>query len=263
MWRMRADDPLFVLADNSARKSRPRDDDSVTRDHVRKWLERTPRPVLEAYARVRAGDAQARADIVRHLDALDVQGRGGGSPDSSTLARDWVLGAHALAELDLAAGEFEAARSWLRRIKEIITEAALEPELLVSLGPEIFGERSRFGGWEEDPVLWVVSPTDEAVAEVLHELRVIFSCITDTGSIVEDPESTDQYTPNYVSPVYETPAGPLIYADTKGVTTPEMAKKIIEVLVRALRDAGVAAIVATPPEFPDERQTWRPSTHPS
>ena len=127
----------------------------------------------------------------------------------------------------------------------------------VTVEPHLFdqqGERHEpalGGGWETSPTFLVVSDNRDKAAEALRAAAVRFYSVDQNGTELTRAEMTGefpQYTPNYVSDVYLTDLGPLIYADTKGELSTGMAEGMLRILVAELRSQEITAVVTAPPK---------------
>lgn len=107
------------------------------------------------------------------------------------------------------------------------------------------------GGWETSPAFLVVSQDQGKAAQALRAAAVRFYFVDQDGKELTRSEMTGdypQYTPNYISDVYLTDLGPMIYADTKGELSPGMAEGMLRILVAELRSQEVTAVVTAPPK---------------
>ncbi|WP_136017875.1 hypothetical protein [Arthrobacter silvisoli] len=140
----------------------------------------------------------------------------------------------------------------------------------VTVEPDIFdkqGEKwdeSLGEGWEMSPAFLVVSDDqDKAAAALFAAARRIFT-VDQNGNELTPAEMTGeypQYTPNYVSDVYLTDLGPMIWTDTKGDVTKAMAEEMLHILVAELRSQEIAARIIAPPAdlVLDDERVWKPS----
>lgn len=108
------------------------------------------------------------------------------------------------------------------------------------------------GGWETSPAFLVVSQDQDKAAKALRAAAVRFYFVDQDGKELTRGEMTGdypQYTPNFISDVYLTDLGPMIYADTKGELSTGMAEGMLRILVAELRSQEVAAVVTAPPKY--------------
>ncbi|MGY3318123.1 hypothetical protein [Arthrobacter sp. TE12232] len=139
----------------------------------------------------------------------------------------------------------------------------------VTVAPDIFdqqGEKYEEGlgdGWETSPAFLVVSDDQDKAARALYAAAGRFYSVDQDGNELTRAEMTGeypQYTPNYVSDVYLTDQGPMIWTDTKGELTKGMAEEMLRILVAELRAQGITAHITAPPaDLPlDDQRIWRP-----
>ncbi|MDJ0459912.1 hypothetical protein PUN71_022140 [Arthrobacter sp. NQ7] len=134
---------------------------------------------------------------------------------------------------------------------------------MVNAAPDIFDqqgdkyEASLGDGWETSPAFLVLSDDDGKAAHALGRAGVRFSHIDEYGRELT-PEQRDveeqaaktwdvPYTPNFISDVYLTPRGPMVWTDTKGELTRAMGEAMLRVLLEELRAEGITARVVAPP----------------
>lgn len=108
-------------------------------------------------------------------------------------------------------------------------------------------------GAHPDPMFLVVTDDVPRAARAVGIAAIRFCAVGDDG--VEHPAweelSDEVYTPNFVSPVYLTDAGLLVWTDCKGEVPAEMARAMLRVLVEELGRAGVGATVLRPEDMGD------------
>jgi hypothetical protein len=136
--------------------------------------------------------------------------------------------------------------------------------MTVQVARDVFGPRSQWGeGWETDPAFLVQCEDTAGGAAALRAAAARFSSVDEQGRELDYWEvfQGGSYTPNFVSDVYVTPRGLVVWADTKGELSIPMGLKLIKVLVEELRARGVSAAVvrsdvslseATVYEFPED-----------
>lgn len=118
-------------------------------------------------------------------------------------------------------------------------------------------EASLGGGWETSPAFLVLSNDAKKAADALGRAAVRFFHIDEYGRELklEQREAEEQaaktwdvpYTPNFISDVYLTPHGPMVWTDTKGELTRPMGDAMLQVLLDELRAEGITAHVVAPP----------------
>ncbi|BCW66661.1 hypothetical protein NicSoilB4_14240 [Arthrobacter sp. NicSoilB4] len=127
----------------------------------------------------------------------------------------------------------------------------------VSVQPDLFdqqGERHEAalgGGWETSPAFLVVSEDRDKAVAALQAAAVRLYSVDQNGKELTREEMTGaypQYTPNYISDVYLTDLGPMIYTDTKGELSTGMAQGMLRIVVAELRAQEITAVVAAPPK---------------
>jgi hypothetical protein len=159
----------------------------------------------------------------------------------------------AMALFDADRGAWERARAWLARLP-----TGLGPRERIVMPPDLYARQGREhddGGWETSPAFLVVSPDGDRACRALSRAADRFAGVTADGREVPDPEDEDVYTPNYVSNVYISAAGALVYVDTKGELTAEMGGALLRVLAQELARAEVTALVTAPP--PNDHSLYR------
>lgn len=140
---------------------------------------------------------------------------------------------------------------------------AREEVSLVTAAPDIFDqqgekhEASLGDGWETSPAFLVLSDDVSMAADALGRAAVRFSHIDEYGRELPpgQREAEEQaaktwdvpYTPNFISGVYLTPRGPMVWTDTKGELTRRMGDAMLHVLLDELRSEGITAHVVAPP----------------
>jgi hypothetical protein len=126
----------------------------------------------------------------------------------------------------------------------------------VTVAPDIYdlqGERYEEGwgyGWSTSPAFLVVTEDRDKAAKALGRAATRFSYVGDSGkelTLAELEGENPEYTPNYVSEVYLTDLGPMIWADTKGELTKGMGEGMLGILVAELRSEEITAFVTAPP----------------
>jgi hypothetical protein len=141
--------------------------------------------------------------------------------------------------------------------------SALEEAPVVTAEPDIFDlqgekyEASLGDGWETSPAFLVVSDDDSKATDALGRAAVRFFHIDEYGRELapEQRMAEEQaaktwdvpYTPNFISDVYLTPRGPMVWTDTKGELTRQMGDAMLQVLFDELRAEGITAHVVAPP----------------
>ncbi|HEX9088676.1 MAG TPA: hypothetical protein VF867_14255 [Arthrobacter sp.] len=132
---------------------------------------------------------------------------------------------------------------------EAAANVTVEPHLFDQQGekhPAALG-----GGWETSPTFLVVADDQAKAADALRAAAVRFYFVDQNGKELTRAEMTGdypQYTPNYISDVYVTDLGPMIYADTKGELSVGMATGMLQILVAELRSRKITAVVTAPPK---------------
>lgn len=142
----------------------------------------------------------------------------------------------------------------------------------VTVAPGIFDRQTEEGsispdwdGWEgPSPFFLIITDQTDKAAEALHIAMERCMHIDSNGNELTDSalETTDEYTPNYSSPVYLTSHGPLAYLDTKGELPRAMGETMLRVVVDELEAQGVTALVTTPPlgaDLIDGTPEWEPA----
>lgn len=126
----------------------------------------------------------------------------------------------------------------------------------VTVAPDIYdlqGEKYEEGwgyGWSISPAFLVMTNDRDKAAKALGRAAVRFSYVGDSGrelTLAEIEGNDTEYTPNYVSDVYLTDLGPMIWADTKGELTKGMGEAMLGILVAELRSEEITAVVTAPP----------------
>ena len=141
--------------------------------------------------------------------------------------------------------------------------SALEEAPVVTAEPDIFDrqgekyEASLGDGWETSPAFLVVSDDVSKAADALGRAAVRFFHLDEYGSELAPEQRLAEeqaaktweaaYTPNFVSDVYLTPRGPMVWTDTKGELTRQMGDAMLHVLLDELRVEGITAHVVAPP----------------
>lgn len=118
--------------------------------------------------------------------------------------------------------------------------------------PAVLGE-----GWETSPSFLVLSNDDRKAAAALGRAALRFYDIDEFGRELPrgQREAEEQaattwdipYTPNYISDVYVTPRGPMVWTDTKGDLPRAMGDAMLRVLLDELRVEGITAHVVRAP----------------
>lgn len=116
-------------------------------------------------------------------------------------------------------------------------------------------------GWCTSPTFLVVSHDPEAAAAAMHAAGQRFSFVNELGNEVSLEEAEDQVvsTPHYISDVYLTDDGPIIYADTGGDLSRLMGERMIEILVEELTARGVPARISKAPPAGTTLTVWNPA----
>ena len=135
----------------------------------------------------------------------------------------------------------------------------------VTTEPDIFdrmGERWEYGlgeGWETSPAFLIVTEDPDKAAAALQTATPRLFRVNGQGQEV-DLETHDpyDYTPNYVSPVYTTSKGLVIYVDTKGELPKGMADAMLRIVVEELVAAHVSAHVTAAPKDWEILETSEP-----
>jgi hypothetical protein len=157
---------------------------------------------------------------------------------------------HAQALEAAKCGDYGRARTLLSQLPDG------PPWTLVRADPDVFRYRrqppeaedeERYGmGWQISPRLLVVTPDQERSTPALERTVGRFMDIIEDGRELADWEYRgDASTPSYAS-LSMTDAGPLIYADTQGVLTPERGYAMLRVLADELIAEKVRALIAYP-----------------
>jgi hypothetical protein len=139
----------------------------------------------------------------------------------------------------------------------------------VTVAPDIFdqqGEKYEEGlgdGWETSPAFLVETEDQDKAARALYAAGERFYSVDQNGKELTPAEMTGdypQYTPNYISDVYLTDRGPMIWTDTKGELSRGMAERMLLILEAELRSQRITAHVTAPPaDLPlDHQRIWRP-----
>ena len=135
----------------------------------------------------------------------------------------------------------------------------------VTTAPDIFdrmGERWEYGlgeGWETSPAFLIVTEDPDKAAAALQTAAPRLFRVNGEGQEV-DLETHDpyDYTPNYVSPVYTTSKGLVIYVDTKGELPKGMGDAMLRIVVEELVAAHVSAHVTAAPKYWEILETYEP-----
>ena len=139
----------------------------------------------------------------------------------------------------------------------------------VTVARDIFdqqGEKYEEGlghGWETSPGFLVVSDDQDKAARALYAAAGRFMSVDQNGKELSPAEMTGdypQFTPDYVSDVYLTELGPMIWTDTSGELPIGMAETMLLILEAELRAQGITAHVTAPPAdlSLDGTRIWRP-----
>lgn len=136
----------------------------------------------------------------------------------------------------------------------------------VTTAPDIFdqmGERweDELGeGWETSPHFLILAEDSDKAAAALHVATPRLFRVNGTGQEVDlathDP---NDYTPNWVSDVYITGEGLVIYVDTKGDLPKGMADAMLRIVVEELLAADVSAHVTAAPDDWEVLGTYAPT----
>ncbi|WP_427005342.1 hypothetical protein [Pseudarthrobacter sp. H2] len=142
----------------------------------------------------------------------------------------------------------------------------------VTVAPDIFDQQTEDGsisqdwdGWEgPSPFFLVITDQTDKAAEALYIAMERCMHIDGNGNELADSEleTTNEYTPNYSSPVHLTPKGPVAYLDTKGELSRAMGEKMLRVIVEELEAQGITAHLTTPPRGADSidgSPEWEPT----
>lgn len=135
----------------------------------------------------------------------------------------------------------------------------------VTTAPDIFdqmGERweDELGeGWETSPNFLIVTEDADKAAAALHAATPRLFRVNGRGQEVDlathDP---NDYTPNWVSDVYITSEGLVIYVDTKGDLPKGMADAMLRIVVEELLAVDVTAHVTAAPADREILGTYEP-----
>lgn len=224
-------------------------------------LQEAPFP-HRTFRRAEGADQSARSEVLAHAQAIcDALEQ---SDEASAVdVQRGLIWAQLATRLEICAEEYGAARSWLRRAADMAERAGdiADPTFLVVVAGDIFGPPSPyFSGWETSPGFLVVSPDQEDAATALQRAANRFQSVAEDGRIIEAWEVTDLATPNWVSNVSMTPAGPITVADTKGELPTAMGERMLKILTEELSTRSIAAHVTSVPRgLQEQREDWAPS----
>lgn len=115
------------------------------------------------------------------------------------------------------------------------------------------------GGWTgPSPYFIVTSDQTELAAEALYKAILRCGRVTESGRELtfEEVQTTEEYTPNYASPVLLTDKGPMAYLDTKGEWPRGMAESMLRILIEEVRAVDIDAYLTTPPMGPVSSRDW-------
>jgi len=118
----------------------------------------------------------------------------------------------------------------------------------VTVAPDIYGPPSEldWDGWDTGAAFFVRSTDVDGAANALQRIQERLLFVDDQGTELTEAEweSTDRYTPNYVSEVGRREDGAEIVIDTKGELTGPMGRTMLRIVTAELRAAGLTAHVS-------------------
>jgi hypothetical protein len=134
------------------------------------------------------------------------------------------------------------------------------------VAPDIFGDRKwDDGAWNVNPSFLVVSDDFENAAAALHAAAKRIANVDELGhelSMWEREHVDELYTPNFVSGVVVTDAGPCIWTDTKDWLSEAMGATMLSILSEELAARSVDAHVAAAPTPWESDREWWPADDP-
>jgi hypothetical protein len=130
---------------------------------------------------------------------------------------------------------------------------------------EPFYEDGRVAGWSSSPAFLIAADDADRCAAAVHAAGQRFYLINEHGREISDDEiDVGWNTPSWVSDVYLTDAGAVLFVDTKGDLTRLMGDAMVAVLVEELTARGVNAhIAALPRGFDPGERLWAPPAPPA
>ena len=134
-----------------------------------------------------------------------------------------------------------------------MTEVTVADDVLAQGEP--FYEDGVVMGWSTSPA-FVVTSEDAALGAAVHAAGQRFYLVNEDGREIDQSENDGRYyTPNWVSDVYLTHSGAVLFVDTKGDVTRLMGEAMIAILVEELTARGVSAHIGPVPRgfVPGER----------
>lgn len=115
----------------------------------------------------------------------------------------------------------------------------------IEVAPDVVADLG--GGNSNEHVIIVGASDPQAAGIALHWAAQRFYQVTEDGrELIE--ETTDCYTPNYVSDIRLAARGPWCYVDCKGYIWSAMRERMIAILVEELDRAGVSGRIEVPTE---------------
>jgi hypothetical protein len=136
-------------------------------------------------------------------------------------------------------------------------QVTVDPHILDGQGEEWEDEDG--GGWTgPSPYFIVSSDQTELAAKALHKAVTRCWHVSESGRELTDDElhTTDEYTPNYASPVYLTDKGPMASLDTNGELPRAMGEAMLRILIEEVSAVNIDAYLTTPPIGPVPSGDW-------
>ncbi|MFG1811568.1 hypothetical protein [Streptomyces sp. NPDC049040] len=125
----------------------------------------------------------------------------------------------------------------------------------IEIDPAVFAENE--DGYASESVIIIGSSDPGAAEDALLRAGRRFTHVAEDGREIssEELDTTDLYTPNYVSDIHHSPRGPWVYVDCKSFISPPMRVRMLAVLVEELERAGVSGRLEVPGESDDDYET--------
>ncbi|HEX2072207.1 MAG TPA: hypothetical protein VHF92_00365 [Geodermatophilus sp.] len=125
---------------------------------------------------------------------------------------------------------------------------------------EPFFEDGEVTGWSSSPAFLITGDDVERTAAAVYSAGQRIFMLNEHGREIDESEmNVGYYTPSWVSDVYVTDAGVVLFVDTNGDLTRKIGEAMIDIFVHELTARGVSAhIAALPRGFQPGDQVWAP-----